>query len=291
MVAADSADVWARQHLFRFDATVGMPPDAFSATGQDWGLPVYRWDVMERDDYRWLRQRAQAQRAAVTTATASITSSASTARSRAARQPTGSFDPPDEPAQLALGERLLRRFHDDGARIIAEDLGVVPDFVRRSLPSGRSRLQGAPLGARVEGARPAVPRSRRRTRHVGRDDRHARHRPDRPWWDAADADERASVRGSADPSARPSGRWPRSPFTPALRDAILRALYTPGPTCCSSRSGRLRVDRSHQHARDRQRRQLDVAAALAVDALGSDAGRRWTARIVCDASQTNPSRL
>ena len=43
MVATDSADVWARRQDFRLDARVGVPPDAFSATGQDWGLPVYRW--------------------------------------------------------------------------------------------------------------------------------------------------------------------------------------------------------------------------------------------------------
>ena len=59
MVSADSADVWANQHAFRFDRTVGTPPDAFSATGQDWGLPVYRWDVMAAEDDRWLRQRAR----------------------------------------------------------------------------------------------------------------------------------------------------------------------------------------------------------------------------------------
>ena len=59
MVGADSADVWARQHAFRFDATIGVPPDAFSETGQDWGLPVYRWDVIEEDDYEWIRQRAR----------------------------------------------------------------------------------------------------------------------------------------------------------------------------------------------------------------------------------------
>src|SRR5690606_26600190 len=41
MVSTDSADVWANQSLFSRDATVGTPPDAFSATGQDWGLPVY----------------------------------------------------------------------------------------------------------------------------------------------------------------------------------------------------------------------------------------------------------
>jgi len=45
MVSGDSADVWARQDEFRVDCSVGVPPDAFSETGQDWGLPVYRWEV------------------------------------------------------------------------------------------------------------------------------------------------------------------------------------------------------------------------------------------------------
>ena len=59
MVSGHSADVWSRQHQFRIDASVGVPPDAFSETGQDWGLPVYRWDAMRHDDYDWLRQRAR----------------------------------------------------------------------------------------------------------------------------------------------------------------------------------------------------------------------------------------
>jgi 4-alpha-glucanotransferase len=40
MVSGDSADVWSRQDEFRVDASVGVPPDAFSETGQDWGLPA-----------------------------------------------------------------------------------------------------------------------------------------------------------------------------------------------------------------------------------------------------------
>src|SRR5512144_3068616 len=59
MVAGDSADVWARSGEFRMDATVGVPPDAFSADGQDWGLPVYRWELMEQGDFEWMRLRAR----------------------------------------------------------------------------------------------------------------------------------------------------------------------------------------------------------------------------------------
>jgi 4-alpha-glucanotransferase len=62
-VALDSADVWANPHLFHFDdhlrPTVqsGVPPDYFSKTGQLWGHPLYRWDVMAKDRYRWWLQR------------------------------------------------------------------------------------------------------------------------------------------------------------------------------------------------------------------------------------------
>src|SRR5262249_48335288 len=53
MVDGDSADVWSRQHQFHLDVSLGAPPDAFSATGQNWGMPVYRWDVIARDDFGW----------------------------------------------------------------------------------------------------------------------------------------------------------------------------------------------------------------------------------------------
>ncbi len=70
-VAADSADVWANRRLFRLDAAgrplavAGVPPDYFSATGQLWGNPLYDWDAMAADDYKWWRERlAQALRLA-----------------------------------------------------------------------------------------------------------------------------------------------------------------------------------------------------------------------------------
>lgn len=58
-VAHDSADVWARRDLFKLDThgrptvVAGVPPDYFSATGQLWGNPVYRWDRLARDGYAW----------------------------------------------------------------------------------------------------------------------------------------------------------------------------------------------------------------------------------------------
>lgn len=58
-VAHDSADVWANTRLFHFDEDLrptvvsGVPPDYFSETGQLWGHPLYRWDLMEAEGYGW----------------------------------------------------------------------------------------------------------------------------------------------------------------------------------------------------------------------------------------------
>lgn len=62
-VSHDSADVWAHRHCFSLDPegnpefVAGVPPDYFSTTGQLWGNPVYRWDVLARDGYRWWMER------------------------------------------------------------------------------------------------------------------------------------------------------------------------------------------------------------------------------------------
>ena len=62
-VAYQSADVWARQELFELDAAghpqvvAGVPPDYFSATGQRWGNPLYRWDAHRQEAYAWWIER------------------------------------------------------------------------------------------------------------------------------------------------------------------------------------------------------------------------------------------
>ncbi len=65
-VAHDSADVWAGREFFRLDSDgqpsvlTGVPPDYFSATGQLWGTPHYRWDVLRQTGYAWWIERFRA---------------------------------------------------------------------------------------------------------------------------------------------------------------------------------------------------------------------------------------
>jgi 4-alpha-glucanotransferase len=65
-VAHDSSDVWANRELYYLDekgqplVIAGVPPDYFSVTGQRWGNPLYRWDRMQQNGYRWWINRFRA---------------------------------------------------------------------------------------------------------------------------------------------------------------------------------------------------------------------------------------
>jgi 4-alpha-glucanotransferase len=65
-VSYDSADVWTHPHLFKLDerlaprVVAGVPPDYFSATGQLWGNPIYEWERMRADGFRWWIERMRA---------------------------------------------------------------------------------------------------------------------------------------------------------------------------------------------------------------------------------------
>ena len=226
MVSRDSADVWARQGDFQHEASVGTPPDAFSETGQDWGLPVYRWDVIASGDYTWLRQRAA--RSASLYDGYRIDHLVGFYRTFV-RPPDGEpyFTPAAEPEQLAQGERLMQIFLSSGPVIIAEDLGVIPDFVRASLE--RLHLPGyrvlrwernwhAP-GKPFKDPRQWPPVS------VGTSGTHDTE-PLVEWWNNAGADERGEFLKL--PQFVGLGMSPGSPFTPRFRDAILEALFQSG---------------------------------------------------------------
>ncbi len=57
LMSVDSADVWAYRKYFDLGALAGAPPDMFSPDGQNWGFPVYNWDNLGKDDYRWWKER------------------------------------------------------------------------------------------------------------------------------------------------------------------------------------------------------------------------------------------
>jgi 4-alpha-glucanotransferase len=61
----ESADVWSHPEFFKLnklklpEVVSGVPPDYFSSTGQRWGNPVYRWNLLKNDGFRWWLQRIQ----------------------------------------------------------------------------------------------------------------------------------------------------------------------------------------------------------------------------------------
>jgi 4-alpha-glucanotransferase len=221
MVSLDSADVWARQEEFRADASVGVPPDAFSDTGQDWGMPVYRWDVAQRTDLAWLRARGR--RAAALFDGFRVDHVVGFYRTyfRVGGSPDGDFTPADPAAQLALGEDVLAALRAAGASLTAEDLGVIPDFVRASL----TRL-GVP-GYKVfrwerewwRDGQPFVDPATYPALSVATSGTHDTE-PMVTWWEAAHADERAAV--LAIPSI---AAW----LSPEEREALLGAPALTGP--------------------------------------------------------------
>ncbi len=134
-VAYDSADVWAHPELFQMDAegkprtVAGCPPDGFSATGQLWGNPLYRWDYHRDTGYSWWIRRME-----------KCTSLYDVTRIDHFRGfdqyfsiPAGADDATEGHWEQGPGISL---FHAIRARlgdiqIIAEDLGYITDSVRK----------------------------------------------------------------------------------------------------------------------------------------------------------------
>jgi 4-alpha-glucanotransferase len=223
MVSGHSADVWARQGEFHLDASVGTPPDAFSAAGQDWGLPGYRWEAMAPGGYEWLRHRAG--RSAELYDGYRIDHLVGFYRTYL-REGGGraGFTPPDEPSQLAQGEQLMRLFLDSGVRIIAEDLGTVPDFVRASLAH-----LGLP-GLKVLRWEREWHQERQPFRSPASYPAESvaitgTHDTDTlaEWWDGADLEERQLCAAAV--GLEEAGCAPDAPFSAAVRDALLRAVF------------------------------------------------------------------
>ena len=205
--------------VFRVDLRVGTPPDEASPEGQDWGLPAYDWDHLQRDEFAWIRARAARAGVAVLGLPGRPRHRLLPhLRAQRDRTPEGGFWPADEAAQISLGETILRIMRTS-AEVIAEDLGTVPPFLRPSL----ERL-GVP-GYRVlrwEKDGDALPRSRR----AGPSCRSPPTPPTTPT---------PPPTGTTRCPARSGWRWPACPgleawptrerFDDEVRDALLAVLY------------------------------------------------------------------
>ena len=227
MVDADSADVWVRQHQFRLDMSVGAPPDAFSASGQDWGMPVYQWSALAAEDYRWLRERARRSADLFDGYRVDHLVGFYRTYGRVKNGGEGFFTPSDEPAQRALGETVLDLLRGAGAEIIAEDLGTVPDFVRASL----ARL-GIP-GYRVfrwerdwhAAGRPFRDPSDYPQRSVAASGTHDTE-PVAVWWEQAPEAERGQVSRLPSVHRLTAGAdLTHRPFDATIRDTLLEMLF------------------------------------------------------------------
>ncbi|MDO5115551.1 MAG: 4-alpha-glucanotransferase [Synergistaceae bacterium] len=144
-VAWDSADVWSKRELFDLCSdgsprcVAGVPPDYFSPTGQRWGNPLYNWERMRADDFAWWRGRlrrlldccplARIDHFRGLCAFWEIPASCETACE-------GSWRP-------ALGREMLEAFmrNERGGSgtlpLVAEDLGIITDDVRRLMDDFR----------------------------------------------------------------------------------------------------------------------------------------------------------
>src|SRR5216683_3574007 len=125
IVGRDSADVWSNSEILRTDARLGVPPDEFSATGQDWGLPYFDFAAMKADGFAWLKQRAA--KSAAYHDLRRVDHAVGYFRQwiRTSEDPNGHFIPSDEPSQRSQGEKLFR--------MLAESAGIVAEEGRRAV--------------------------------------------------------------------------------------------------------------------------------------------------------------
>lgn len=132
-VAHDSADVWINPEQFKLDragkplVVAGVPPDYFSATGQLWGNPLYNWERMRDDGFKWWIERVRAMFALVDVARVDHF------RGFAASWEIPAGDKTAEHGKWVAtpGRELFNAIREALGElpIIAEDLGVITDDV------------------------------------------------------------------------------------------------------------------------------------------------------------------
>lgn len=226
----DSADVWAHPELFDLASSAGAPPDAFSQTGQAWGLPLYNWPAIRRSNYDWWRRRArQAGSLYDLFRVDHVVGLYRTYAIPVSEGGSAGFLPADETEQRTQGNELLSALLAEAgptAGVIAEDLGTVPPWVRASLTvlgvPGYKVLRweqhdGTYIDPRAYPVLSVATTGTHDTETL------------LGWWEGLQHHERANVVQSLDlVSAGCDAQDPSLEWTPSVHLALLRRLYESG---------------------------------------------------------------
>ena len=135
---ADSAEVWANQNDFDLTRSVGAPPDDFNPNGQRWGLPMPNWERMRGNGYKLMRARVRHASSLYDLIRIDhVVGLYRTFNFGADPDEPGIFTPANEEQEKIQGEEIIRHIKEEAgaAELIAEDLGTVPPWVRKSLAS------------------------------------------------------------------------------------------------------------------------------------------------------------
>jgi 4-alpha-glucanotransferase len=134
LVSSDSADVWSHPAYFKMELSAGAPPDMYFALGQKWGNPPYNWENIEKDRFRYIKEKIKYTENfydmyridhfvglfRVWTIT-NLEDESSLALN-------GKFDPEDESVWEEHGKKIIRALLDSSSMLpCGEDLGTVPE--------------------------------------------------------------------------------------------------------------------------------------------------------------------
>ncbi len=131
MVNQESSDVWSRQGEFDLTREIGAPPDAFSETGQHWGLPAYNWTPIEENNFDWWRSKVK--KASQFYDLFRIDHMVGFFRTWIIPRDVAlkaDFDIQDEAGQRERGKRFIEAVSSASPMLpVAEDLGLIPPYV------------------------------------------------------------------------------------------------------------------------------------------------------------------
>lgn len=137
--AMDSSDVWAQPQMFSMDIELnptmvaGVPPDYFSATGQLWGNPLYNWERMEQDGFRWWISRIDHATNLFDIVRIDHFRAFDTYYAIPADAKTAEYGNWKNGPGMKLFNAVNEALNDKNVNIIAEDLGDIFDSVKQLL--------------------------------------------------------------------------------------------------------------------------------------------------------------